>query len=115
MITERAAIGDQLRKPIIWCEMASCISYHTDAAALGEADIRARAISAGWRIDALNRLACPACQQTAGFWASHQVVPWDRNVAMHIARSLTTANSGGAVSRRRRPGCHRKSSGGLLP
>ena len=48
----------------MWCEMGSCISWYTDPAALGEADTRARAIGAGWRIDALGRLACPRCQQT---------------------------------------------------
>ena len=43
----RAVIGDQLRMPIMWCEMGSCISWHADPAALGEADTRARAIAAG--------------------------------------------------------------------
>src|SRR5215813_12301309 len=38
---ERAVIGDQLRIPIVWCELAQCISHHTNPAALGEADIRA--------------------------------------------------------------------------
>ena len=71
-ITERAVIGDELRMPIMWCEMGSCISWHSDPAALGEADIRARAIAAGWRVDALGRLACPRCQQSDGqFWATH--------------------------------------------
>ena len=46
----------------MWCEMGSCISRHADPAALGEADARVRAIKAGWRIDALGRLACPRCQ-----------------------------------------------------
>ena len=69
--TMRAVIGDELRMPIMWCEMGSCISWRTDPLALGEADARARAISAGWRIDALGRLACPQCQQTdPGFWAT---------------------------------------------
>ena len=63
-ITERAVIGDQLRRPVMWCEMASCISCHSDPAALGEADARARAIRAGWCIDGLGWLACPRCQQT---------------------------------------------------
>jgi hypothetical protein len=58
-ITERAAIGDELRIPLAWCEMGSCISHYADPAALGEADIRARAIAAGWRVDALGQLACP--------------------------------------------------------
>jgi hypothetical protein len=41
----RAVIGDQLRIPIMWCDMGSCISVHADPASLGEADARARAIS----------------------------------------------------------------------
>jgi hypothetical protein len=66
-ITERAVIGDELRMPVMWCEMGSCISWHSDPAALGEADIRARAIAAGWRVDALGRLTCPdASKATAG-------------------------------------------------
>ena len=87
--TVRAVIGDQLRIPIMWCEMGSCISWHADPAALGEADTRARAIGAGWRIDALGRLACPRCQQTdPGFWASRPVVPRDRYTGIaRIARA----------------------------
>ena len=74
----------------MWCEMGSCISWHADRAALGEADTRARAIEAGWRIDALGRLACPRCQQTdPGFWASRPVVPWNRYMA--IARAAQAA------------------------
>ena len=73
-ITERAVIGDELRMPIMWCEMGFCISWHADPAALGEADIRARAIAAGWRVDALGRMACPGCQQSSSqFWATHPV------------------------------------------
>ena len=83
---ERAVIGDQLRMPIMWCEMGSCVSRHADPAALGEADTRARAIAAGWRIDALGRLACPQCQQNdPRYWAARPVVPWDRYTA--IART----------------------------
>ena len=88
--TERAVIGDELRMPIMWCEMGSCISWYTDPAALGEADTRVRAIGAGWRIDALGRLACPRCQQNDPcFWASRPVVPWDRYMA--IARAARVA------------------------
>ena len=92
-MTVRPVIGDQLRMPIMWCEMGSCISWHADPAALGEADTRARAIGAGWRIDALGRLACPRCQQTdPGFWAAGPVVPWDRYTA--VARSARAAVHG---------------------
>jgi len=103
--TARAVIGDQLRIPIMWCEMGSCISWYADPAALGEADTRARAIGAGWRIDALGRLACSRCQQTdSGFWASCPVVPHDRYAA--IARTARadalpgdrTAGSAGGTS-----------------
>ena len=88
--TARAVIGDELRIPIMWCEMGSCISWHADPEALGEADNRARGIGLGWRIDALGRLACPRCQQTdPGFWASCPVVPHDLHTA--IARTARDA------------------------
>jgi hypothetical protein len=94
---ERAPIGDQLRLPAAWCEMGSCTGRHADPAALGEADARARAISAGWRVDALGRLACPRCQQTSsGFRASCPVTLWDRDTALASA-ALTIA-----VTRHRR-------------
>jgi hypothetical protein len=97
----RAVIGDQLRMPIMWCEMGSCISFHADPAALGEADTRARAIEAGWRVDAFGRLACPRCQQAnPGFRASSQVVPWDR----HTAVARTARASRAAVRSSRAPG-----------
>ena len=94
---QRAPIGDQLRLPAAWCEMGSCIGRHADPAALGEADARARAISAGWRVDALGRLACPRCQQTnPGFRASRPVTLWDRDTA------LASAALAIAVTRHRR-------------
>jgi len=85
----RALIGDQLRMPIMWCEMGSCISWHADPGALGEGDARARAIGAGWRIDAFGRLACPSCQQTdPDFRATRLVVRWDRYTAMARAARI---------------------------
>jgi hypothetical protein len=91
--TVRAVIGDQLRMPVMWCEMGSCISWRADPAALGEADARARAISAGWRIDALGRLACPQCQQTdPRFWATGRVVRWDRYTAVAQAAAIRSAS-----------------------
>ena len=87
--TVRAVIGDQLRMPIMWCEMGSCISWHADPAALGEGDARARAIGAGWRIDAFGRLACPRCQQTdPSFRVSRPVVLWNRYTAMARAARI---------------------------
>ncbi len=59
----RALIGDALRIPHVWCQFGSCIARFTDPAALGESDIRSRAVAAGWRHDALGRLACPECVQ----------------------------------------------------
>ena len=114
----------------MWCEMGSCISWHADPAALGEADARVRAIKAGWRIDALGRLACPRCQQSdAGFWATHSVVAWDRYTAIARAAGAPGHNtaaapdaamtlappSGGAPTSSRRTlhgtGRHRRSRG----
>ena len=90
----RALIGDELRIPIMWCEMGSCISWYADRTALGQADVRARAIRAGWRIDALGRLACPQCQQTdVAFRATRPVVLWDRSTAIAMAARATTPDS----------------------
>jgi len=98
-MTGRAVIGDQLRMPVMWCEMGSCISWHADPAALGEADTRARAIGAGWRIDAFGRLACPRCQQTdPGFWATGPVVPWDRYTAVAGAARAAGRGDGTAAA-----------------
>ena len=80
--TVRAVIGDELHVPIVWCEMGSCISHHTDPAALGEADIRTRALRAGWRLDRLGRLVCVDClQSNSWFRTAYPVVLWDREVA----------------------------------
>jgi hypothetical protein len=102
-ITERAAIGDELRIPLAWCEMGSCISRHADPAALGEADIRTRAIAAGWRVDALGRLVCPQCQQgDSWFWTAHPVALWDRETAVAMTTLMAVAvreiaSAGGAA------------------
>jgi hypothetical protein len=94
----RAVIGDQLRMPIMWCEIGWCISWHADPVALGEADTRARAIAAGWRFDALGRLACPRCQQfDPGYWTARPVVPRDRHAAItRTARIPATTGDGTA-------------------
>jgi hypothetical protein len=78
----RAVIGNELHIPIVWCEMGSCISHHTDPAALGEADVRTRALRAGWRLDRFGRLACVDClQSNSWFRTAYPVVLWDREVA----------------------------------
>ena len=91
--TVRSVIGDQLRMPIMWCELGSCISSYADPAARGEADNRVRAIESGWRVDGFGRLACPRCQQTdPAFRVSGPVVPWDRHTA--VARASRIAAGG---------------------
>ena len=82
----------------MWCEMASCINHHADPSALGEADARARAVRAGWRIDAVGRLACPRCQQTTSFWTPCPVVPWDRATAL-VMTTLAAVRAGLAGGR----------------
>ena len=106
----RPLIGDELRMPIMWCEMGYCISWHADPSALGEADNRARAIQAGWRIDALGRMTCPQCQQTTvAFRATRPVVLWDRATAMVMAARAaapgyrTMGTAGRASDRRPHP------------
>jgi hypothetical protein len=97
--TARALIGDELRRPIAWCELDPCISWYADPAALGEADIRARAISAGWRVDAIGFLVCPQCQQTApGFRSPLPVALWNRGEAIAAAASIATEAGDAAVS-----------------
>jgi hypothetical protein len=97
-IPERAPIGDELRIPIAWCDMDACITYYEHPAALGEADIRARAIAAGWRVDAVGRLACPQCQQRVPwFWTTQPVVPWDRGRAVTAAARLAAAVRADAI------------------
>jgi hypothetical protein len=65
-VTEHCVIGDQIRVPAAWCDMAGCAVRFADPAALGEADNRARALVAGWCADPVGRLVCPACQQRDG-------------------------------------------------
>jgi hypothetical protein len=76
----RAVIGDEIRIPILWCEFGRCIERYTHADALGERDLRVRAYEAGWRYDALWRLACPSCVQCdASFWANRLPVLFCRD------------------------------------
>jgi hypothetical protein len=74
--TTRAVIGDAIRIPILWCQFGSCIARYTHRDALGERDLRLRALAAGWRYDALGRLACPGCvQNDPFFWMTRPPVP----------------------------------------
>jgi hypothetical protein len=90
--TQRAVIGDELRRPVLWCQMGSCVTRFSDPDALGEADNRARAIGDGWREDAFARFACPACLQTSPeFRVKYPVVAWDKERALAMATLMAAA------------------------
>src|SRR5215469_14871427 len=75
----RAVIGDEIRIPIMWCQFGTCIARYTHRGALGERDLRARALAVGWRYDALGRLACPDCAQyDPAFWPTRAPAPFSR-------------------------------------
>jgi hypothetical protein len=76
--TERAVIGDHLRELAAWCQIGACIARHTDADALGERDIRNKAVAAGWCVDLFGRLVCPSCQQRYPVWCARPPVTRDR-------------------------------------
>jgi hypothetical protein len=83
----RAIIGDELRIPIMWCAFGACIERYTSADALGEQDLRARALAAGWRYDLLGRLACPSCaQHDETFWITRPPVPAPRRRRLPAGR-----------------------------
>lgn len=95
VITERAVLGDAIRRPIAWCEMPGCISLHEHPAALGEADIRARALAAGWCHDAVGRLVCPSCQQRhPGLWITHRLARQPRALAAGTRQDTGHARAG---------------------
>jgi hypothetical protein len=72
----RAVIGDEIRIPFIWCEFGTCDATYTHPDALGERDLRNRALAAGWRYDALGRRACPDCaQHDPTFWPARPSAP----------------------------------------
>jgi hypothetical protein len=77
-MTERAIIGDYLRELAAWCQIGACIARHTDISALGEVDIRNKAVAAGWCVDLFGRLICPSCQQRDPVWSSRPLVVRDR-------------------------------------
>ena len=62
-LAAEAVIGNRLRLPEARCEGGACGARFEDPAALGEGDLRTRAIAAGWREDLAGLLTCPACQQ----------------------------------------------------
>ena len=76
--TGRAIIGDYLRELAAWCQIGGCIARHTDTSALGEVDIRNKAVAAGWCVDLFGRLICPSCQQRDPVWSARPLVVRDR-------------------------------------
>jgi len=63
----------------MWCQFGVCIARYTHRGALGERDLRARALTVGWRYDALGRLACPDCaQHDPAFWPTRAPAPFSR-------------------------------------
>jgi hypothetical protein len=90
-ITQPAVIGNELRIPSAPCEMGGCISRYRNPQALGEADVRSRAMAAGWRTDLLGRLACSTCQQRdPQFWSAHPAALWDPKQALAHAVLMAT-------------------------
>jgi len=98
-ITEHCVIGDQIRVPAAWCDMAGCRSRFADPAALGETDNRARALAAGWCQDACGRLVCPPCQERHRGRAEQEMI--SRGPAAAGARTPAGAPAGPAGGGRR--------------
>jgi hypothetical protein len=97
-ITEHCVIGDQIRVPAAWCDMAGCVSRFADPAALGESDNRARALVAGWGEDGLGRLVCSACQQRDRQPAAREMMVLEPTAAPVRTPAGGPARSPGAVS-----------------
>ena len=96
-VTEHCVIGDQLRVPAAWCDMAGCGAGFADPAALGEADNRARAVGAGWAEAAVAGLVCPACQQCARAAPAERALPREPDgTGDHQAPGGTGRPAGGA-------------------
>jgi len=94
-ITEQAVLGDTIRRPSAWCEMPCCISRHEHPAALGEADVRARALAAGWCHDAVGRLVCPSCQQrNPDLWIAYRLARQNRAPARGTRQDIRHARAG---------------------
>src|SRR5215831_20921756 len=75
-ITEHSVIGNRIRVPAAWCDIPGCGARFADAAALGEADNRARALAAGWGADDFGWLMCPACRQRHGVAPARDTNGW---------------------------------------
>lgn len=99
-ITTRAIIGDELRIPVLWCQFGSCVNRYTDSGALGERDLRYRAVASGWRFDALGRLACPSClQRDASFWPTRPPAVIARPSVAATRTSVMVPRPSAAVTR----------------
>jgi hypothetical protein len=98
VLTERAVIGDELRLPTAWCQIGACIARYTDGDALGEADVRARAVASGWCADLFGRLVCPSCQQIYAVWSARPVLPRDELAVPDDRPAVAHRRGGWAVS-----------------
>jgi hypothetical protein len=97
---ERAVIGDLLRLPIAWCQSGTCINRYGDPDALGEVDVRARALVAGWCVDVVGRMICPSCQQRHHVWSARPPVPWTGLAAWPERRDAAEPGIAGRDRRR---------------
>jgi hypothetical protein len=97
-ITEHCVIGDQIRVPAAWCDMAGCLSRFADPAALGETDNRARALVAGWGEDSVGRVVCSACQQRHRQSAAREMITPEPKAAPARSPAGGPAGPPGAVS-----------------
>jgi hypothetical protein len=94
-VPERAVIGDLLRVPMAWCQSGTCINWFGDPDALGEVDVRGRAVEAGWCADVLGRMICPSCQQRYHVWSARPPVPWTGRAASPERREPRQAGTAG--------------------
>jgi hypothetical protein len=113
-ITERCVIGDQIRLPATWCDMAGCQAVFADPAALGEADNRARALAAGWAHDAFGRVMCPACQQRYPPAPARLAPQPDPGTAGGHQAAASAARPGRGASRSARPAAGRQPGAAAL-
>ena len=75
----RAIIGDEFRTPMLWCEFGSCIARYTSEDALGERDLRARALVDGLALRRPRTARLPCCtRHDPSFLVGRPAAPADR-------------------------------------
>jgi hypothetical protein len=111
-ITEHCVIGDQIRLPATWCDMAGCQAVFAAPAALGEGDNLARAVVAGWAQDSVGRVICPACQQRH-HQASARLPPQPDPAPAGGHQAAAGARPGSGASQSARPAAGKPPHAGL--